>query len=399
MYILLDIKKNGVIELITKSKRARTYLLPIMSVVLIFSLLISPTRSIAAAKKGLLLWFNTVLPSLLPFIIGANILMASNSIYFLEKLFRPIMGPLFNLPGCCAFPWIMGLVSGYPMGAKITAELRQNNQISDIETQRLLGFCNNSGPFFILGAIGVGMLQNEQLGYFLLMIHFISSVLTGILFRFYKENQPSQAKSHTTPFIALNSMGEVLGSSITRSMEVIIQIGGYIIIFSVIGELLKSTYFIVLLAKLIHFIFQPLGMSQELALSWLIGIIEMSNGVSLVSTAPASQILTLSTISFLVAWGGLSIHAQSLHLLQNTNIKTSLYLLGKLLHAALAFLLTFFLFPTYLTRTEKLMPTFATPHYKYFSLASLVFVAFAILIALRTMRFQKNNPLHKNSRG
>lgn len=136
-------------------KKPRIYFLPVVSITLILALLIDPSQSITAAKTGLLLWFNTVLPSLLPFITGSNILMASGSVYFFEKVFTPIMEPLFKVPGCCAFAWIMGLVSGYPMGAKIAAELRENNQITDIEVQRLLSFCNNSGPFFILGAVGV----------------------------------------------------------------------------------------------------------------------------------------------------------------------------------------------------------------------------------------------------
>ena len=386
MYILLYIKENGVIVLLKRIQRSHAYLLPIMSVALILSLLVAPTESIGAAKTGLLLWFNTVLPSLLPFIIGANILMASGSFHFFEKIFRPVMKPLFNLPGCCAFPWIMGLVSGYPMGAKITAELRQNNQISDIETQRLLGFCNNSGPFFILGAVGVGMLKNEQLGYFLLLVHFISSVITGVMFRFYGKNNTHTRNFPTQSFSPTKSMGEILGMSITRSMEVIIQVGGYIIIFSVIGSLIKNTYFITLLARLLCFIFQPFGMSPELALSWIIGLVEMSNGVYMVSAIPASQNLQLSIISFLMAWGGLSIHAQSLHLLQNINIKTSIYLLGKLLHGTIAFLLTFLGLPIYQSHTEKLIPTFATSQYSYFSIASYAFAILTFMIALKTIK-------------
>ena len=386
MYILLYIKENGVITLLRHPQRSRAYVLPIMSMTLILSLLVAPTESIVAAKTGLFLWFNTVLPSLLPFIIGANILMASNSFYLFDKIFRPIMKPLFNLPGCCAFPWIMGLVSGYPMGAKITAELRQNNQISDIETQRLLGFCNNSGPFFILGAVGVGMLQNEQLGYFLLLIHFISSVVTGIIFRFYRKNHRNIANTSLQLFTPTKSMGEILGTSITHSMEVIIQIGGYIIIFSVIGSLIKNTYVITLFARLLCFIFRPFGMSVELALSWLIGLIEMSNGVYMVSAVPASQNLKLAIISFLMAWGGLSIHAQSIHLLQDINIKTSIYLLGKLLHAVMAFLLTFLCLPMYQSHTEKLAPTFAISHYRYFSIASYGFLFLTFITILKIIR-------------
>ena len=332
------------IKLIAILKKQRTYLLPLISISLILALLLEPTLSIASAKVGLLLWFNTVLPSLLPFIIGSNLLMASGSIYFFEKVFSPIMKPLFNLPGCCAFPWIIGLISGYPMGAKVAGELRANNQITDIELQRLLSFCNNSGPFFILGAVGIGMLGNEQTGYFLLAIHIISSVLVGMVFRFYGKQGQVKTLSSKGIFKAPQAIGEVLGDSITSAMEVIMQIGGYIIIFSVIGTLIQETALIKLLSSAVYVIFKPLGMTLDLALSWIVGVIEMSNGTHGASIAQGPSSLKLAIISFIIGWGGLSVQAQSLSFIKKTEIKISVYLFSKLLHGLLAFTLTYFLF-------------------------------------------------------
>jgi len=399
MYILCYIKENGVIKL-TKhtNRRPYIYLLPMISIVLIFSLLIAPTESIGAAKTGLLLWFNTVLPSLLPFIIVANVLIASGGIYFFKKIFNPIMKPLFNVPSCSAFPWIMGLVSGYPMGAKITADLRENNQISDIETQRLLGFCNNSGPSFIVGVVGVGLLQNEQLGYFLFIIHLISSILVGIIFRFYGKNNFSVSPYSPQSFNPAKSIGGALGSSITHSMEVIMQIGGYIILFSVIVTLIKNTYFMALLSNLLYFILKPFGISLGLASSWALGMIELSNGASLIASSSGLQNLKLSILSFLIGWGGLSVHAQALHLLQSANIHSSLYLLGKLLHATLSFLLTYLLFPLYLTYAEKLTPAFAISHHKSFSFLSITLLLLIFLFSLLAVTLHRKGLLQKDSK-
>lgn len=321
-------------------KKTRLYTLPLISLIFIAALLLEPTKAIGASKTGLLLWFNTVLPSLLPFIIGANILTASGSVYFFETLFRPIMKPLFNLPGCCAFPWIMGLISGYPMGAKIAGDLYDTGQITKIELQRLLSFCNNSGPFFVIGAVGVGMLGNEKLGYNLLLIHIFSSVLVGILFRFYKPEAKGSQTPHISPFKPAHSIGEALGQSVTNAMDVMVQVGGYIIMFCVIGTLLEDAAFITLLGKGMVFIFKPLGMTQNLAQSWLLGLIEVSNGASMVAASRSLPSLKLPIISFILGWGGFSVHAQSLGFIKKNAIKTPLYLGSKVLHGVIAFILT-----------------------------------------------------------
>lgn len=319
------------------------YILPLSSIAFILALLLAPTTSIAAAKTGLLLWFNTVLPSLLPFIMGSNILMKSGSVYFFEKVFSPIMMPLFKVPGCCAFPWLMGLISGYPVGAKVAAQLRETGQITDIQLQRLLSFCNNSGPFFIIGAVGVGMLTDSKIGYYLLAIHIVSSIIVGIIFRFYGKEIDQPIPSYKKTFKPGGSIGEVLGDSVADSMEVIVHVGGYIILFSVIGSLLKETPVFAILASTLHTLLKPIGMTMGLASSWIVGVLEMSNGASLVSSTPQAP-LALAVISFILGWGGLSVHAQSLHFLKNTKIKTPLYLFAKFLHGVIAFILTILLF-------------------------------------------------------
>lgn len=324
-------------------KKTRLYILPVISILFILALLLDPAQSIGAAKTGLLLWFNTVLPSLLPFIIGANILMATASIYFIEKLFKPIMKPVFNVPGCCAFPWIMGLISGYPMGAKIAGELYDNKQITALELQRVLSFCNNSGPFFILGAVGIGMLGNQRLGYQLLLIHIVSSILVGIIFRFYGHETPGRPLAYTRPQIKPSPIGEILAKSVSNAMDVMVQVGGYIIMFSVIGTLLQETAIIKVMASSIYYVFKPLGMTQNLALSWLLGLIEISNGASMVSASYNLPKLQIPIISFILGFGGLSVHAQSLSFIKKTTIITPLYLLSKVLHGAIAFILTLIL--------------------------------------------------------
>ena len=79
------------------------------------------------------------------------------------------MRPVFNVDGKGSFCFIMGLISGYPIGAKIACEFRKQNICSKIECERLLSFTNNSGPLFIVGTVGISMFGNTSIGLLLLI--------------------------------------------------------------------------------------------------------------------------------------------------------------------------------------------------------------------------------------
>jgi len=102
---------------------------------------------------GILLFTNSVLPSLFPFLIATNLLKHTSFTSILGKLLNPIMKPIFNVPGIGAVAFIMGIISGYPIGAKIVSDFKSQNICNDIECERLLAFTNNSGPLFIIGTV------------------------------------------------------------------------------------------------------------------------------------------------------------------------------------------------------------------------------------------------------
>ncbi|MCL2456865.1 MAG: sporulation integral membrane protein YlbJ, partial [Defluviitaleaceae bacterium] len=134
-------------------------------------LLIFPQIILTAARDGLMLWFNNVLPSILPFMIATNMLISLGFVDVLSKFLAPIMQKIFGLPGAAGFGLIAGLTSGYPIGAKTAADLRRNGKLSAQEAQHLISFCNNAGPLFILGVVGAGMFENVRIGYILWAAH------------------------------------------------------------------------------------------------------------------------------------------------------------------------------------------------------------------------------------
>src|SRR5690625_2743361 len=135
-------------------------LLIIGALLLTGSLILYPQEVFEASIQGLNLWWEIVFPALLPFFIMSELLISLGAISIIGVLFEPIMRPLFNVPGAGSLALIMGLASGYPTGAKITAQLREEGKLSREEAERLVSFTNASSPLFIFGAIAVGFFHD-----------------------------------------------------------------------------------------------------------------------------------------------------------------------------------------------------------------------------------------------
>lgn len=129
------------------------FILPSLFIIFTTALVIFSNSSLIAAKTGLKLWANNVVPSLFPFFIATNLLSHTDVINHISKHCNKIMKPLFNVPGESAYAFIIGLISGYPVGAKIVTDLRNNNLCTKDEAERMLCFTNNSGPLFIIGTV------------------------------------------------------------------------------------------------------------------------------------------------------------------------------------------------------------------------------------------------------
>lgn len=149
-YFDSNAKKNKFL-ILTLSIRKNS--ISIIFVLFTIFLVIFSKSNLTAAKSGLKLWANNVVPSLLPFFIATNLLSHTNVIKYVSKACNKFMRPIFNVPGECAYAFILGLISGYPVGAKIVTDLKDNNLCTTEEAERMLCFTNNSGPLFIIGTV------------------------------------------------------------------------------------------------------------------------------------------------------------------------------------------------------------------------------------------------------
>lgn len=208
-------------------KKLLSVIYAFLSVFIASMIIIFPQEVLQASKRGLEMWANVVFPSLLPFFIIAELLIAFGVVHFIGVLFEPIMRPLFNVPGIGGFVWSMGMASGYPSGAKFTARLRQEGHLSQIEAERLVSFTNASNPLFIIGAVAIGFFHDPQLGILLAVTHYASNFFVGLCMRFYKraqrEKHSFQPFSLTKAFKELHqarlkdnrALGKILGDAIT----------------------------------------------------------------------------------------------------------------------------------------------------------------------------------------
>lgn len=299
-------------------------------------MILSPQTSLTSARKAVDLWLFTVLPSMLPFFICTDLLLRSGMHIRLGKIFERPFRWLFGVPGVAGFVYISSILSGYPAGARILGEMCSEKQISKGEAADILTFCSTSGPLFILGAVGSGMLQSQEAGYILLFSHYLGSLMTGVFLsrgsvlrrtRGYhtagmlssehlrRENREKKDVSRSVP--------QMIAEAILSSFQSLFIIGGYIILFMILTDAVKN----------IMTEFTGIsGFPGEL----IAGCLEMTVGCSGVASSEASAQWKIAGCAFLISFGGLSVAAQSMSVLKDSGVRLGFFLRFKLMHGLIS---------------------------------------------------------------
>ena len=276
------------------------------------------------------------------------------------------------------------MTGGYPIGAKTTSDLRKNNSLSKIEAKRLISFSNNSGPLFISGAIGIGLYKNPTIGLLLLLSHYISAIFVGFFFRFYKTEENSNTTKSNIQFeiIELSKIGELLSNTIKKACSIVVTIGGFIILFSIISTILEKTDILIMISKLI----MP-KLPTELSTSLLTGILEVTNGVNKISSLSSIGLFEKIIItSALIGFGGFSVHMQTLSVLSDSDIGISTYFIGKTMQGVISAIVSYLLL--YYTKFSLLITqtTFSTEVYNtrgFITLISVITIAFLFIVIFK----------------
>ena len=140
-----------------------------------------PDISLLSARKAVNLWLFTIVPSMFPFFICIDLLTKNGMHVYAGNLTDGFFRRVFGVPGTAGFVYVSSVLSGYPTGAKILGEMYESRQILRKDVYDILTFCSTSGPLFILGAVGVGMLHSASAGGVILAAHYAGSLLTGLI--------------------------------------------------------------------------------------------------------------------------------------------------------------------------------------------------------------------------
>ncbi len=149
-------------------------------------LLLFPAASLEGARRGLILWADTLLPALFPATVAALLLVRLDLLRPVGKVLEPLMRPLFGLPGHAGLALAMSASSGYLMGAVVAGELRRAGILDRGEAEKLLSLATLANPLFLSGAVAVGMFERPELGGLLLAAHYLGALFLGLLFRFWE---------------------------------------------------------------------------------------------------------------------------------------------------------------------------------------------------------------------
>ena len=315
------------------------------------SILIFSDSNLSAVKNGISLWATSVVPSLFPFFVATELLMHTNIIYHIGNLLNIFMKPLFNVKGEGAFAFIMGIISGYPIGAKIATNFRKENVCTKEECERLLSFTNNSGPLFIIGSVGILMYRNTMIGILLFITHLLASLSVGFIFRFWKKDMTSKNFSYSGSgyknqknSATLSNLGEILSDSIVSSIKSILIIGGFVVIFSSIISILKSSGLTHIVETLLTPFFNFLHINPSFIEPIFTGFFEITNGINTISNIACKKIsINIIITAFLLGFGGISVLLQVLSITSKSDLSIKPYIYGKLLHGIIAALYTYIL--------------------------------------------------------
>ncbi len=305
-------------------------LITFTTTILITYLIIFPETSIESIINGTNLFIKSVFPTLFPFLIFTNILTNYGGISILGRIFGKFLMKPLKISENCVFPIIISFICGYPLGIKYTNDLYNKKLISDNEFQRLTNIASNASPLFLIGTVGTVMLNSKSMGYLLIIGNYLSSILISYFIP-YKNDPIPNTKMEGVSY--KNNFGYVIKLSLENALKTCAIVGGFIILFSLIKEILINNMFS-------HILFKNIPILKSI----LISIFEITNGIDMLSKINIPIYVKLSIISGFCSFSGICIILQCYSIVYNNKLfKLGKYIKYKLIQAIFSFLITFLL--------------------------------------------------------
>lgn len=364
-------------------KRWSSPLLLFMAFILAIMMVSYPRASWEAGVRGLAIWWDVLFPSLFPFFVISELMLGFGIVHFLGKLLDPLMRPLFRIPGSGGFVAAMGFASGYPVSAKLATKLREQRLVSRVEGERLVSFTTSSDPIFLIGAVSIGFFGDPKLAGLLAAAHYGSALMVGLLMRFYGAREgahPTDATSTSeiaaqpaaasrfslrAALLAMHearlqdgrSLGELLRQAVASSLQLMTVVGGLVVFFSVILEVLTVSDVMSAFYAGVRTLLPVTGLPVELAEPLVGGLFEVTLGAKAAASPEGVPLMfKAAAAAFILSWGGLSVHAQVASILNGADLRYLPFLIARLIHAVLAAILAILFWKPLMGTAPVLLP-------------------------------------------
>lgn len=362
-------------------KTNKSVLITIVCTILIIQIILSPAECMKFTISGAKLFFNSVFPSLFPFLIICNMMLAFKGVEIYSKILGSILCRPLRLPKECSIAITISCLCGYPLGAKYSSDLYESKIINGETYLRLLNIASNPGPLFVIGAVGTSMLHNTYLGYLLLISSYISCFTMSFLIPAKKLKQNNLKNAGTLS--QMPNIGVALKNSVDNAVTTSLFVGGFIVIFSVITSIIKSNVLFNIACNELSRIFT---IPQNLFSGTTLGLLEMTNGCFFISLSSLNTKTVLALTSFLINFSGLSVIAQVYSLTYKHNISLKRYISYKFIQGIISSIISIFILQ--ITPLNFALKTFVTKNnvsdYNYYVLFFII-----IIIIITPMKLKK----------
>lgn len=281
------------------------------SCLMAFLLLLMPEKAAEGVRKGLDICAVSVIPSLFPFMALSSFLINSRLCLFRGKIANAMGKKLFSLPGSALSAVFMSLIGGFPIGASMTSKLLANGEITKNQAQRMMLFCVNAGPAFVIGTVGVSMLANAAAGGIILISLLISSLSMGFFSFLISDGEftvPKEYKNEAAP-----EFSQAFTRSVADAAGAMFSICAWVILFSCVNA------------------FTDLLSISESGKIFIKSVLEVTTG----SFAAAGNV-SLPIMCLIIGFGGICVHCQVMGFAAETGIKPSLFIAARIINGAIA---------------------------------------------------------------
>lgn len=311
-------------------------------------LLAFPYAASEAALKGMTLCVKSVLPTLFPFMTAALLLTKLGLAEIAAAHLDTFMRRVFNVSGACAPAFVLGTLSGFPVGAKVISGIYERGGCSRLDAERTLAFCNAAGPAFVMGSVGATMFADSGAGVILWAVQLVCSVAIGVAFGRIRGSSGQGSVSVLPPRREPISLFKAFSESVTESLFSVLSVCAFVVFFSV---------FICICAQIGLFDAVSAAVCALLPVDPLIvealctGIIEMTSGVSMLADVcartSASPVAAMAMVSAVLGWTGLCVHMQIFSCIRSAGLNGKLFVAGRVVQALVSSVASWAIFSVY----------------------------------------------------